>query len=401
MIRSVGAKVAVCSIAVVIASGCALVDGIGGSADVDAGPSGNVDAGRGIDAGPGTNLCVADGRCYAHMLHAIPEVNAPEVLAVLDYDGDELLDIAVCGETGLAVVENMGGGQFEAHGLTTGPCVDVSVGALDSELGGDLVAVIDGQALAYFGRSDHTAMAATETPIANARRVVVVDTDGTGLDEVVMGDGGVTAMVFADGTGGFMAPTVVPNTLGLVEELIALDSDGDSVGDFAIREGGTIALMESDGAGGFAEQIALNDVADAMVAYPVAAISADAIVAARSCKGCGATDDILAMRATTGLAVDVPYGGPGPFSTTSVEVGFVDGDNVPDLILANRDSDGLDPPGLFVLTGFDGAKFTGQARLSIDAMPTDVVAAKLNTDDIDDLVVAYPNAGTIGILLSE
>jgi uncharacterized repeat protein (TIGR01451 family) len=185
-------------------------------------------------------------------------------LAVADFDGDGVLDIAVClnaggGGKGIALMLGNGGASFQAPWiLSTMPDDPISLLARDFDGDGvmDLVTTFPGRkAIAFLkGRGDGT----LETPrsfatLNSAWIVQTADLNGDGRLDLVTGDSeGTAEVLLGNGDGTFLPPTA--HTVGTLPQDVAIaDLDGVNGPDIVVGSylSTSFSILLNDGSGTF------------------------------------------------------------------------------------------------------------------------------------------------------
>ncbi len=280
----------------------------------------------------------------------------PYAVAVGDFNGDGLYDIAVANyfSNSVSVLLGNGDGTFRKSD-------DYSVGSLPRALAvgdfnGDGVAdlvvanYIDGTLSVLLGLGDGTFAPAQTVPVGGSpAAVTAADLNGDGYADLVVTDdsSGLVEVLQSNGDGTFQPPLDLPvgNT---PRSVTTADLNGDAVPDLIVtnEDSNTVSVLLGNGDGTF--QDAVN--------YAV---------------------------------------GPGPLSAA---VADFNGDGIPDLAVANSYSNTVS-----VLLGNGDGSF--QSALSVDAgsYPASVAVGDFNGDGFPDLTVAnaLDPSGTVGILLNQ
>jgi hypothetical protein len=239
-----------------------------------------------------------------------------------------------------------------------------------------------------------------EAPIA----VVIGDLNSDGRPDLVTAnngtlEGGGASVLLADPAGGFQAAMTVEAGLAPADVALA-DVDGDTDLDAVIvdeLENQVIVLL-NDGAGNltvgmsadtgeFPLQIAAADLDSDGTQDVVTADSFDDAITLQRGQGDGSFID----------AESLPVG----FEPVAVTVGDLDGDTLQDVVVANL-SGGPDEIGsVSILPGEaeGGLGFSVEVSSETFNAPADVVVAKLDGDDIPDLVVVNEDSDDISILI--
>jgi hypothetical protein len=291
----------------------------------------------------------------------------PQSVAVGDFDGDDVLDLAVANEDSNNVSILLGDGDGTFTQAAESPITvgdepqSVAVGDFDGDDVLDLAVPNGGSdnISILLGDGDGTFTQAAESPVTvgdHPFSVAVGDFDGDDvLDLAVTNeDSNNVSILLGDGNGTFTEePTESPVTVGDAPVTVAVgDFDGDDVLDLAVTNQGSnnVSILLGDGDGTFTQ----------------------------------ATESPI----TVG---DFPF---------SVAVGDFDGDDVLDLAVANVDSDDVS-----ILLGDGDGTFTEEPTESpITAVgdgPFSFAVEDFDGDDVLDLAVGNVISDDVSILLGD
>lgn len=326
------------------------------------------------------------------------------LLAVLDQDGDGLLDLLVAGEGRVIVLRGDGSGRFETQEAVDageGP-VDVAAGDLDED--GRLDLVVANHETRYvtllFRGADGFASGRGErlvvdvSPHPHAVAVADLDEDGH-LDFVVDDRGGERLVVLRGaGDGSFAPAPPIPVGGDPYRGMVVQDVDGDGHLDAVTPNPRTVAVQLGDGSGSFEPGPRLEAGGVGPFSVAVGDFDGDGIldVAAGSGEGRGS----VGLWWGTGAgafqrAADAPYAvAEGP---TTVAAGDVDGDGVDDLLVTSYVGGEL-----AILLGGEGG-FRIARRVELGDRPWGVAAGDLNRDGRMDVVTAHDGGAGISVLM--
>jgi len=342
----------------------------------------------------------------------IKEGNRPVSVAVADLDGDGIPDVVSADsgtfteEGGISVLLGNGDGSFQA-------AVDIpaehqpyfiAVADLDGDDIPDLVTAnrSSGEVSVLLGNGDGSFRAATHFAAGDRPVfVTVADLDGDNVPDLVVGGSYTTtgvSVLLGNGDGSFQAPMSYPVTRPPYSVAVG-DLDGDGIPDLVAPSSSGVSVLLGNGDGTF-EDGGSFPAYHRSVAIAMADFDGDSI------------PDLVTAGESDDRGVSVLLGnGDGSFRTPTifesgglinwVVVADLNGDNVPDIVGTREDLDGVS-----VLLGKGDASFEGPIYLSTDRFrrPKSVAAADLDGDSIPDLVIAsegdYPDDwGGVSVLL--
>jgi hypothetical protein len=196
----------------------------------------------------------------------LPGATLPEAIAVADFNGDMLPDVAVVEEDpspttglpgGLVTYLNTGSGFASPQELGDSS-MELPTILLAGDVNGDghpdLVGLpIDPVLRVYLGRGDGSFTALPNATLTdNPRGGALGDVDGDGKLDLVLAASGTTTVYLGDGSGGF-APSMTLGAGPLPVGAVVADFDGNGVVDVAVTDlaAGTLSVFPGLGGGHF------------------------------------------------------------------------------------------------------------------------------------------------------
>jgi hypothetical protein len=338
----------------------------------------------------------------------------PSAMVTGDFDGDGLLDIAVANQGSNNVTVLLGS---QAGGFTAAIGSPFSVGAAPdaiavADFNGDgvldlAVANYNGNTVTVLIGNGSGGFTATANPIPVGRLpagIAVGDFNDDGIPDLVTANlnSGTVSVLLGDGSGGFTVGSGNQVQAGLGPKGIAVgDFNGDGVQDIAISNEeyneASVAILIGDGAGGFTAT-AMQTGGYLGYAASVGDFNRDGFPDLAVASYFGSVAVLLGGPAT---AFTTPSDSPFPVGSTplGLVVGDFNGDGIPDLATANS-GDGT----VTVLLG-DGkggfAPAPGNPFLA-GGHPAALAVADFNHDGVEDLAIANNLTGmpgTVTVLL--
>jgi hypothetical protein len=329
---------------------------------------------------------------------AAPNVGYARDVAIADFNKDGKPDLAVCGDSGYAVLAGNGDGSFQTAKLIEEQArpLSVAVGDFNGDGAADLILgnYYGGKISVLLGRGDGTFQ---EIPRISSKgdnfSIVVADLDGDGMLDVVAANFSSRSITVAIGQseGKFQRPLVLGSLPGA---MAAADFDGDGKADLAVANYLTDTVN------------VLRGGADLEGAYLVGENPDRLYVADFN------GDGNLDLIATGGRRNDetggfLEYGsvlfaaGGGRFQTGAVADGHIaavadfNRDGIADLAMTT-----LTPPGTLILVGKGDGSFERAGSIEGIASLRAMVAADFNRDGAPDLALATED-GAVLILLNK
>ena len=323
------------------------------------------------------------------------------------FDADAVLDLAVAnqGSDDVSVLVGNGDGTFAAavaYAVGDGPAAMAS-GDLNNDGEVDLAVAnsLDDTVSILLGVGDGTFVA--QAPVAvgttpQALAVAFLDADANADLAVVNGGSDDVSILLGDGAGGFAAhPTEPLVTVGTAPSaILAADLDGSGQVDLAVANSGTddVSVLLGVGDGTFA------------AAADYDAGSGPSAVILSDFDGDGNSD--LAVTSGTGADVRILAGaGDGTFTLAgagnmtgllpgALAASDFDDDGALDLVTANAGSDDLS-----VMTGNGDGTFVTQLSEPTGDGPSDVRFVDVNLDAVPDILVTNYDGQTMTVLLAD
>ena len=325
---------------------------------------------------------------------------SPVAAATGDFNGDGILDLAICnvGDNSVSVLLGNADGTFQpqqAYRVGAGP-----FGIAEADFNGDGIADLvvvnngDDTVSVLLGNGDGSFQSQQPLQVGGSPfEVVVSDFNADGFADIaVANQSGSVSVLLGIGNGSFLPQQTYP--VGAAPfGVTAADFNGDGIADLAVTNTGdnTVGVLLGKGDGTFQPQ------------QPYQVGSGPAEVAAVDFNGDGIID--LAVTNAFDSTVSVLLGkGDGTFqpqqpyaaAPTSFGIAIADfnGDGIADLAVSSVSTDMVS-----VLLGKKDGTFQPQQTYTAGFASYFVTAVDFNGDGVPDLAVADLNANTVNILL--
>ena len=332
----------------------------------------------------------------------------PISIAVGDFNGDGILDLATANNGGstVTILLGNGNGTFTANGTVplTGT-IPYSIAAGDFDGDGKLdLAVADAQSnnvtiLLGNGNGTFTAQATSPSTGTHPFSIVVGDFNGDGIPDLAVANNASdnVTILLGKGDGTFTAQAISPSTGSSPYAIAVGDFNGDGIPDLAVANQNsnnvTILLGNGDGTftpapqspttGSFPTSIAVGDFnGDGKLDLAVGNVNSNNLTILL-----GNGDGTFTTEATSPSTGGSPY---------FIAVGDFNGDGIPDLAVSNYTSNNLT-----ILLGKGDGTFTAQAtNPATGSGPISIALGDFNGDGIPDLAVPNLGSNTVTVLTS-
>lgn len=257
-------------------------------------------------------------------------------LVTLDYDADELDDLAVGGrnpadtnQTGVTLFRSDGTGKQTVAGFGASPLEPVAVGVGNIKGTGDMLVSIDANNVVLYTISSRGLLADGGTSVNAALHGAVGHVDDDAFADVVVGrTNGI--VLYRGGAQGLS--TIISTAVQTLVSAVAIgDVDGDGLADIAYVADGFLGYLPGAGAGAFFEP-RMAPVSNPSEGFTLADVDGDGkhdlIV------GNGSPNQIeVRLGMTAGLAapINLPIAG----SADQITTGDYNGDGAPDLLVTS------------------------------------------------------------------
>jgi uncharacterized repeat protein (TIGR01451 family) len=349
--------------------------------------------------------------------------NNPFAVAVGDFNGDGIQDLAIASDAGNSVTILLGNGDGTFRTAAAPPGTFASPSAiLVSDFNGDGkldLAVLNGgnnTVTILLGNGDGTFSipdVTTPTTGSNPLSFVAGDFNGDGHVDLAVANyrSNNLTILLGNGDGSFTATQAKPATGVFPAAIVAGDFNKDGKLDLAVDNqcgtgncaAGSVTILLGDGTGNFTPAAASPATGSGPISMAVADFNGDGNLDLAVPSDCGSSGTCTTNGAVTILLGD----GTGNFTASTsmaatglrpygVIVGDFNGDGKPDLAIANNDSNTLS-----ILLGDGTGKFTPiAAPLATGPGPVFPAVGDFNNDGRLDIVVPNSGSNTISVFLA-
>ena len=334
---------------------------------------------------------------------AYPVGGGPNGVAVGDFNGDGIPDLAIVSSTDSTVSVLLGNsnGTFRtqtAFPVTSGP-LGIAVGDVDGDGNLDL-AVTSSQGVVDVLLGNGTGgfqVPQLYTVEGNPQQVVIADFNEDGIPDLAVTNGGenTVSVLLGVGNGTFGTQTAFP-VGGDPEGIVVGDFNRDGIPDLAVvnHEGSdsSVSVLLGNGDGTFQTQ----------QKYPIGSGSDPTAIATADFKGNGITDLVVSTN-TAGVAV-LLGNGDGTFQPAQtypagslpdgIAVADFNGDGVPDVVVADLMANNIN-----ILLGNSNGSLQSPQPYAAGLQPLSVAAADFNGDGVPDVAAVNTLDDTASVLL--
>ncbi|HLJ92849.1 MAG TPA: VCBS repeat-containing protein, partial [Gemmataceae bacterium] len=316
--------------------------------------------------------------------------NAQSV-AVADFNGDGHLDLAVTDfqfSGALIIFLGNGDGSFRLPQSYTAGQQPATVATGDFNRDGhpDVAVVTEGKVLIYLGNGDGT-FQSPQSYLGGASALAAGDFNGDGVLDLAVGGVGTVSILVGNGDGTFQAGAIY-----------AAQSLGIAAGDFNVDGHTDIASLDSSGV-----SVLLNKgdgTFGAARSFMVGSDGGLGSVAVADFNGDGKLDLATGNgKLLLGNGDGTFQAGPNlPASGIAIVAGDLNGDNIPDLVMAMVSFNPASPSNtIAVMLGNGDGTFQAAQHYTVGQSPSAIALGDFNGDGIPDLAVA--DGSGVSILL--
>jgi hypothetical protein len=337
----------------------------------------------------------------------LPAAQRPSGVAIADFNGDGVADLAVTTDTPdkISIFLGTGGGAFGAPvniltGAGTGP-ESIVAADVDGDGDQDLAVVLKNvnTLRLYINTGGVFAAGASATLGANARGLITADFNGDGRPDFATANRDSNSVSVVLNTAGGLTATTLP--AGTEPRAVAAaDIDGDGDRDLAVtnHRDRTVTIYRNTG-GAFSAVQTIN-VAPGGVFRPEGIVGGDfdrdgdqdfVVVLSDS-----AVPNQVGLLRNTGGTFAAPVNYPtGALNSGRIVAADFSGDGALDLAVANEDSGNVS-----VLANSGAGAFGAPLLIATGAFPEALAAGRVNADALPDLVVANRDSNAVSVLLN-
>jgi RHS repeat-associated protein len=317
-------------------------------------------------------------------------------VAVGDFDGDGICDLAVATNFDVSILMGDASGSFSGpRSFSAGDLPrSVAVGDFNGDALSDLavanflsdnVSILLGNGRGAFSRPNHFQVG--DGPVS----VVIGDFNGDAILDLVSGSSNHVSILMGDGSGAFSGPTHL--SAGTVPRSVAIgDFNGDIVLDLAVAnlQSGNVSILLGDGRGTFSNPTHLR-VGTRPASVAVGDFNGDAVLDLAVSNFLNDNVSILQGEGDGGFLSprNYPVGsGPG-----EVVVGDFDSDEFLDLaVISGKDNK------VSILLGDGAGAFSDPTGFRVGELPESLAIGDFNDDAVLDLAVANARSNNVSLL---
>lgn len=340
----------------------------------------------------------------------LPAGSYPQAAALIDMNGDGILDLVVAddGTQSVGVLLGDGKGEFGYPIYSAAGANLVSIATLDLNGDGlpDLVGVSDygSNTVTTLLNNGHNGFTIGVSYAVGLQpsSVAVADLNGDGLPDLVVANstGSTVSVLLNNGHGGFataisLAIPVGTDAISLTTyDAVVADVTGDGKPDIIVVDyrDGLVDVLPGNGHGGFGAPVSYKAAMDP-IAVAVADLNGDGRPDIITGSGIGGQVSILLSNASGGFAAPVNYSTVP--DVASIAVADLNGDGHPDLVVGGNVLSAIS-----VLLNDGTGHFLPQTQLATGAAPEAVLAADLTGNGDTDIVTANFGSNTATVFLN-
>ena len=334
----------------------------------------------------------------------------PQSIAVADFNGDGIADIAVGQAGSVGVFLGNGDGTFKPadagnDGITIeaplSSTIAIAAGAFQSGKPDGIAIVSSTYDAAILSNGTGGEMAPNPlSGVPSSASVAVGDFTGGGIQDLVvsgLSPGSqipVVAVYLNAGNGTFGTPTLLPSTSNSPGFVAVGDFVGNSKQDLAATDNNAVDVFLNDGSGNFSQGVGAP-VGNRPVAIAVADFNGDGKQDLAVVNQADGTVSVLLSTGNIGMfnAAPTVKVGKGP---SDIVVGDFNKDGKADLAVTNQTDNTVT-----VLLGNGDGTFAAPLTLTVGNAPTSLAVGNFSGNGAVDLAVANSGENTVTILLSQ
>jgi len=367
--------------------------------------------------GCGDGQVVAGDICFEPSINNISVGSDPRGIAVADIDVNDRLDLVVVNRGGdeAHILLGNGNGGFTSNGTVSSGGTganSVILGPVNDDVNPDLVVasrdakavrvyIGDGSGSFIYGSQNSVVTAANESWAA-PEDIALGDLDGDGAGDILAVVWDTVNVLYGNGDGTFDAVISISQVAAVegsdAVNMLDLDGSGGLDAVVGFYDTNNVGVFLNDGIGNlvYDSWTTAGGGSDGMVDLAVGDFDANDVPDVAAPVDANGELHVLLGDGLGGLNSDVS-----PLSvnnTKYADAGDMDADCVDDLV-THRHNGNVYEIALYGSKG-DG-NFWAPVTVSLPEEPSDIRTGDFNSDGMGDVVVALPNAGEIGVWLSD